>query len=46
MNKVQFDRTMKMLSPEKQKRLEANNEVGASNWLSALPIKGTGFLPR
>ena len=34
---------MKLLSPEKQKRLEENNEVGASNWLSALPIKEHGF---
>ena len=43
MNKVQFNLIMKMLAPEKQKHLEANNEVGASNWLSALPIKEQGF---
>ena len=42
-NKKLFEYFRSTQSKEEQKRLDASIEVGASSWLSALPIKDQGF---
>ena len=42
-NKERQSKIKSSMSNEKLKLLEATTELGASNWLSALPIKSQGF---
>ena len=41
--KEDFQRLQEDLSPDMQRRLNMAQEIGSSNWLTALPIKKRGF---